>query len=81
MAELDKQAVLKEFGGNAFSTFKKALTQLAVERIGPIGAETKRLLAATDEIDRILADGSSRARAIAEPIVKEVKQIVGFIAS
>ena len=81
MADLDKQAVLKEFGGNAFSTFKKALTELAVERIGPIGAETKRLLAATDEIDRILADGSSRARAIAEPIVKEVKQIVGFIAS
>ena len=81
MADLDKQAVLKQFGGNAFSTFKKALTELAVERIGPIGAETKRLLAAPDEIDRILADGSARARAIAEPIVREVKQIVGFIAS
>ena len=81
MADLEKQAVLKQFGGNAFSTFKKALTELAVERIGPIGAETKRLLAAPDEIDRILADGAQRARVIAEPIVRQVKQIVGFIAS
>ena len=62
-----------------FSTFTKALTELAVERIGPIGAETKRLLGAPDEIDRILSDGSARARAIAEPILREVKQIVGFI--
>ena len=79
LADIDKQTVLRQFGGNAFSTFKKALTELAVVRIGPIGAETKRLLGAPDEIDRILADGSARARAIAEPIVKEVKQIVGFI--
>ena len=79
MADLDKAAVLAQFGGSPFSSFKKALTELAVERIGPIGAETKRLLGAPDEIDRILADGSARARAIAEPIVAEVKRIVGFI--
>ena len=31
------------------------------------------------EIDRILADGSERARAIAEPILAEVKDVVGFV--
>ena len=81
LADIEKQAVLAQFGGNAFSTFKKALTELAVERIGPIGAETKRLLNAPEEIDRILADGAARARAIADPIVAEAKKIVGFIGS
>ena len=79
LADIEKAAVLGQYGGNAFSVFKKALTELAVEKIGPIGAETKRLMGQPDEIDRILADGASRARAIAEPIVTEVKRIVGFI--
>ena len=33
------------------------------------------------EIDRILADGAARARAIARPIMDEVKDIVGFVRS
>jgi tryptophanyl-tRNA synthetase len=33
------------------------------------------------EIDRVLADGSARARAIAQPIMDKVKDIVGFIRS
>ena len=33
----------------------------------------------TAEIDRILKDGSGRARAIAAPIMREVKDIAGFI--
>ena len=41
----------------------------------------RRLLADTAEIDRILADGARRARAIAQPIMTEVKDIVGFVAS
>jgi len=33
------------------------------------------------EIDRILADGSARARAVTEPVMAKVKDIVGFIRS
>jgi tryptophanyl-tRNA synthetase len=74
-----KTAVLKECGGAQFSTFKKALAELAVSRIGPVNAEMKRLLADPAEIDRILADGAARARAIAAPIMNQVKDIVGFL--
>ena len=81
LADIEKAAVLKQYGGQSFSVFKKALTELAVTMVGPIGAETKRLMGAPDEIDRILADGARRARAIADPVVGQVKQIVGFIAS
>jgi len=73
--------VLQEFGGAQFSTFKKVLAELAVSRIGPVNAEMTRLLADPAEIDRILADGAQRARAIAAPIVNQVKEIVGFLRS
>ena len=72
---------MREFGGAQFSGFKKALAELCVEKLGPIAAEIKRLMADPAEIDRILADGSERARAIAEPIIAEVKDVVGFVRS
>ena len=79
----DKSAtdVLADFNGATFSVFKQQLAELTVEAVGPIGAEMKRLLAEPAEIDRILADGSARARAIATPILNQVKDIVGFIRS
>src|SRR5438132_498475 len=76
-----KSAVLAEFGGGQFSSFKKALSELAVSRIGPVNAEMSRLLADPAEIDRVLAEGARKAQAIAAPIVARVKDIVGFLRS
>jgi len=81
LANETKGGVLGQFGGAQFSTFKKALAELAVSRIGPVNAEMTRLLADPGEIDRILADGARRARAIAGPIMSQVKDIVGFLRS
>jgi tryptophanyl-tRNA synthetase len=64
-----------------FGYFKKGLAEVATEKIVPIGDEIKRLLQDPGEIDRILADGSARAREIASPIMDKVKDIVGFIRS
>jgi tryptophanyl-tRNA synthetase len=74
-----KADVLKDFGNAQFSTFKKALAELAVSRVGPVAAEMRRLLADPMQIDRVLVDGAERARAIAQPIMAEVKDIVGFV--
>ncbi len=71
--------VLAEFEGQQFSAFKQALTDLAVEALGPMGAEMKRLLADPGHVDAVLRDGGERARALAEPILKEVFDIVGFL--
>ncbi len=81
LAGSTQEAVLKEFGGGQFSTFKKALADLAVAKLAPITSEMTRLSADPAEIDRILADGALRARAIAQPILDEVKDIVGFVRS
>src|SRR5690606_26875882 len=74
-----KADVLAEFGGQQFSAFKKALAEALVARLAPVGDEIRRLTADPAEIDRVLADGSARARAIASPILDEVKDIVGLI--
>jgi tryptophanyl-tRNA synthetase len=79
LANATKAKVLQEYGGGQFSVFKKALAELAVARIGPVNAEMTRLLADPSAIDRILGDGAQRARAIAAPIMNQVKDIVGFL--
>ena len=73
-----KLKVLAEFGGAQFSTFKKALADLAVTKLTPVNAEMRRLSADPAEIDRILKDGAGRAAAVAEPILAETKRLVGF---
>ena len=75
------EEVVAEVGGSQFSTFKKQLSDALVAKIAPIGEEIRRLMTDPGEIDRVLADGSARARAIASPILDEVKDIVGFIRS
>ena len=73
-----KLQVLAEFGGAQFSTFKKALAELAVTKLTPVNAEMRRLSADPGEIDRILNDGAERAAAVAAPILAETKRLVGF---
>src|SRR5437773_7422331 len=74
-----KADILNEFGGAQFSTFKAALVDLAVAKLGPINAEMKRLMADPIYIDSVLADGAARARSLATETMKAVKDIVGFV--
>ena len=71
--------VLAEVGGQQFGTFKPALAELAVSKLGPITAEMQRLMADEPEIDRILARGAEQAREITTPILKRTYEIVGMV--
>jgi tryptophanyl-tRNA synthetase len=72
-------AVLAEFGGQGFGVFKPALAELVVEKIAPIGAELKRLESDPGHLQKVLEEGADRAAAIADPVVREVKEIVGLL--
>lgn len=76
---VSKADVLKEFGGTQFSAFKAALVDLSVEKLGPIGAEMKRIVDDKAYIDSVLADGSARAQVMAAETMKAVKDIVGLV--
>ena len=79
LANKTKADVLREFGGAQFSSFKAALVDLAVARLGPIGAEMKRLVQDPAYIDAVLADGAARAQVQAAATMRQVKDIVGFV--
>ncbi|MDE0419126.1 MAG: tryptophan--tRNA ligase [bacterium] len=79
LAGASREAVLDEFQSARFSDFKARLADLAVETLGPVGEEMKRLSADPGYVDRVLREGAARARAIAEPIQKEVEELTGFL--
>ena len=79
LADASVDAVLAKFGGSQFSTFKQELADVAVAKLTPIADEMRRLLADPSAIDAILKSGAERARAIAEPVTRDVKKLVGFV--
>jgi tryptophanyl-tRNA synthetase len=81
LAGITAEAVVAEFAGQGFGVFKPALADLAVSHLTPITAEMTRLMADPAEIDRILGDGANRAAALAEPILAETYEKVGFLRS
>ncbi|MEJ2434851.1 MAG: tryptophan--tRNA ligase [Pseudolabrys sp.] len=76
---VSRTQVLSEFGGGQFSTFKGALVDLAVAKLGPIGSEMKRLVQDPVYIDEVLGEGAQRAQVLAADTMKAVKDIVGFV--
>jgi tryptophanyl-tRNA synthetase len=79
LADVSEAQALKEFAGAQFSTFKTALIDLSVAKLGPVAAEMKRLSADPGHIDAVLADGAARAQVMAAETMKAVKDIVGFV--
>ena len=71
-------AVLNEFGGKGFGVFKPALAEVTVAHLSPITARFREILADPAEIDRTLAAGAEKARAIAAPVMDDVRRLVGF---
>jgi len=57
---------------------KRALAERVKGRIGPIRERREELMADPSAIDEILADGAVRARAIAAPVLGEVKEAMGL---
>ena len=79
LADTTKEAVLAEFAGQGFGVFKPRLAELAVDKLAPVTAQMRRLMADPAEIDRALAAGVEKARTVAAPVIAETKRLVGFL--
>ncbi len=80
LADKDLDTVIAQFAGQQFSGFKTALADLTVSELEPVNRKMRELLSDPAEIDRILAQGAARARAIATPVMDEVKKTIGFLS-
>lgn len=76
---ISKDEVIRQYGGQGFGTFKPALAEVAVEKLGPIRDEMEKLLADPGHIDSVLRDGAARARTIAAPVLDEVYELLGLV--
>ncbi|WP_282152450.1 tryptophan--tRNA ligase [Ruegeria atlantica] len=81
LSDQTAEQVLAEFGGKQFGEFKPMLAELAVAKLSPISTEMARLMGEEAEIDRILARGAEKARAIAAPILQQTYDIVGMVGA
>jgi tryptophanyl-tRNA synthetase len=79
LSDASVEDVCRRFGGEPFSTFKQHLADLAVAKLAPIQDEMRRLMADPGHVDRVLSEGAARAHALAQPTLREVYRIVGFL--
>jgi len=79
LSDMTLDEVCTKFGGGQFSGFKKELADLAVSVLDPIQTRMRELMDDQASIDAVLRKGAERARAMSEPILKEIHDIVGFV--
>ncbi len=78
LSEEEPQQVLTRFAGQGFGAFKPALAELLVETMRPIKARLDELRSDPGELDRILARGAAKARALAEPTLEGAYRALGL---
>ncbi|MHC4442100.1 MAG: tryptophan--tRNA ligase [Planctomycetota bacterium] len=65
-------------GGMGYGEAKKRLFELYVEALGPARKRYQELSAHPEEVERILADGGKRARAVAAETMVQVRKACGL---
>ena len=76
--ETKLENAINNYAGKEFSLFKKDLSDLASNKLTPIGKEIKKLLGDTQYLDSIIESGKEKAIIVAEPVLSKVYEIVGF---
>jgi tryptophanyl-tRNA synthetase len=72
------EAVEAEFEGSGYGDFKKTAAEAVVELLAPVRERYAELRPDEAALDAALAAGAERARAIAAPVVAEVRDRMGF---
>lgn len=72
-------ALVEEYDGDGYGRFKTAVAEAVVERLRPIRERFEELADDPAEVARVLADGASRARAVAAPKLEEAKAAMGLL--
>ena len=72
-------ALESRYAGVGYGQFKEDLAEVVVGAFAPIRERAEEMLADEVELDKLLAHGAGRARAIAGPTMATVIDRVGFL--
>ncbi len=70
---------LNELKGKEYSYLKNKLSEVLVEVICPVGKKIRELLDDKNYLEKVLKEGTEKARNLAEHNLKEIRNVVGFI--
>jgi len=70
--------VVEQYAGKEFSSFKKDLADVIVDKIDPIGKEMKKLIEDKSYLDEIMRKGKEKAIYVADSVLSKVYDVVGF---
>ncbi len=70
--------VVEQYAGKEFSSFKKDLTDVIVDKIDPIGKEMQKLIDDKPYLDGIMKKGKEKAIYVADSVLSKVYGVVGF---
>ena len=71
------EEIEREFDGSGYGAFKQAVADAVVEYLAPVRERYESLRADEGELERILADGAGKARAIASDTLVDVRRAMG----
>jgi|TARA_B100000767_G_scaffold274835_1_gene309186 tryptophanyl-tRNA synthetase len=69
---------LNELKGKEYSYLKNKLSEILVDIICPVGKEINKLLQDKIFLEKVLKEGTEKARFVAERNLKEIKNVIGF---
>jgi tryptophanyl-tRNA synthetase len=69
----------QRYAGAGYGGFKKELAEVVVDAFAPVRERTEKLLADDTELDKLLAAGAGRARALATATMARVRDRIGFL--
>jgi tryptophanyl-tRNA synthetase len=78
-ADITPQAVLAQFAGQGFGTFKPALADLLVATLGPIRQRFMALKSDTAAIDALLTKGADKATTLGQPTLQAAYGALGLL--
>jgi tryptophanyl-tRNA synthetase len=76
--EVSPGQVEREFDGQGYGAFKEAVGEALVELLAPVRERYRELRPDEAGLERTLAEGAERARAIATGVMAEVREAMGI---
>ncbi len=71
--------VEREFDGQGYGVFKKAVAEAVIEELRPVREAYSRYMADRAELERVYKEGAGRAAAIADATLRDVMDKMGFV--
>ncbi|KAM6979170.1 LOW QUALITY PROTEIN: tryptophan--tRNA ligase, mitochondrial [Tautogolabrus adspersus] len=78
MATISVEEAVQQARGLDTGEYKKLVSEAVIQRLTPIREEIERLRGDRAHLEEVLDQGTRRARELAAPVLREVRQRVGF---